>query len=150
MGQGTESCQGYEWDYDAYEEGLENGEWTTKGGGTIHVSQMSLQHLRNSLRLVVRNKHEATFTDQEEKWEAWIDILESEIEKREATPAIPKAPKTAPKPIRGKKVAMICHCGVEYIAREADLKRKQGLSCSKSCASTRREYGRPEAKRKQS
>lgn len=42
---------------------------------------------------------------------------------------------------------MICHCGVEYDAREADLKRGWGYSCSKSCAAKRRDFGAPKAKR---
>ncbi len=44
-------------------------------------------------------------------------------------------------------VQMICHCGAEYSAREADLKRGWGYSCGKSCAAIRRDFGRPKAKR---
>lgn len=44
-------------------------------------------------------------------------------------------------------VQMICHCGEEYSAREADLKRGWGYSCSKSCAALRRDFGKPKAKR---
>lgn len=148
MGQGTESCQGYEVDYDPYDELMVDGEWTTRGGGTIHVSKMSLRHLRNARQLCVRNKHEASFTDQEEKWQAWIELFDAEIDKRDSAPSVPKAPKTPPKPVRGTKVALICHCGQEYNARQADIKRGQGLSCSKRCAAIRREYGRPPATRK--
>ena len=42
---------------------------------------------------------------------------------------------------------MLCHCGKEYDAREADLKRGWGYSCSKSCAAKRRDFGYPKAKR---
>lgn len=148
MGQGTESCQGYDMDYDPYDEGLEVGEWTTKGGGSIRVSDMTLRHLRNARQLAIRNKREANFTDQAEKWEGWVDIFDREIAARErVAPSLPKLTK-APKPVRGTKVTMICHCGQEYEARLADVKRGQGLSCSKSCAAIRREYGRPPAKRK--
>lgn len=37
------------------------------------------------------------------------------------------------------KIQMTCVCGKEYQAREADLKRGWGKSCSKSCASKKRE-----------
>ena len=40
---------------------------------------------------------------------------------------------------------MKCHCGNLYEARTADLKRGWALSCSKSCAATRRSYGKPKA-----
>ena len=45
------------------------------------------------------------------------------------------------------KVELICHCGERYFAREADLKRGWGKSCSKSCAATKRDFGRPNPKR---
>jgi hypothetical protein len=44
-------------------------------------------------------------------------------------------------------VQMLCHCGEEYTAREADLKRGWGYSCGKSCAAKRRDFGKPKAKR---
>jgi hypothetical protein len=44
-------------------------------------------------------------------------------------------------------IKMLCHCGEEYFAREADLKRGWGYSCSKSCAAKRRDFGLPKAKR---
>lgn len=45
------------------------------------------------------------------------------------------------------KIELKCHCGEHYFAREADIKRGWGLSCSKSCAAIRRDYGRPKATR---
>lgn len=42
---------------------------------------------------------------------------------------------------------MVCHCGKEYNAREADLKRGWGYSCSKTCAANRRDFGAPKARR---
>lgn len=45
------------------------------------------------------------------------------------------------------KVDMICYCGEEYQAREADLRRGWGFSCGKSCAAKRRDFGLPKAKR---
>lgn len=44
------------------------------------------------------------------------------------------------------KVKLKCFCGGSYEAREADIKRGWGKTCSKSCASIKREYGRPNAK----
>lgn len=44
-------------------------------------------------------------------------------------------------------VELICWCGKQYTAREADIKRGWGLSCSKSHAAIRRDYGRPKATR---
>ncbi|MGL5488839.1 MAG: hypothetical protein ACRDC6_21500 [Shewanella sp.] len=46
---------------------------------------------------------------------------------------------------RGAKIEMQCHCGEKYMARVADLNRGWARSCSKRCASIRREYGRDEA-----
>lgn len=44
------------------------------------------------------------------------------------------------------KINLICHCGKSYTARQADLDRGWGLSCSKSCAATKRGFGRPKAR----
>lgn len=44
-------------------------------------------------------------------------------------------------------VLMECHCGDIYIARQGDLDRGWGLSCSKRCAAIRRDFGRKAAKR---
>jgi hypothetical protein len=44
-------------------------------------------------------------------------------------------------------IAMECHCGNQYFAKAADLKRGWGLSCSKHCAAVRRDFGKPAAKR---
>lgn len=43
----------------------------------------------------------------------------------------------------GKTVELICHCGCKYTARVADINRGWGMSCSKSCAAVKREFGRP-------
>jgi hypothetical protein len=40
---------------------------------------------------------------------------------------------------------MKCHCGNLYEARAGDLQRGWALSCSKSCAATRRAYRKPKA-----
>lgn len=44
-------------------------------------------------------------------------------------------------------IELICWCGCHYYAREVDLRRGWGKSCSKSCAATKRDYGRPNPKR---
>lgn len=147
MGQGTESCQGYEWDFDEYEDCGNDGYWTQRDGKRIRIEEMSLSHLRNA-RQICRNLSEtANFTSDAEKWNEWVQVFDAAIA-RCPTP-VHKAP-SAPKPVRGKKVTMICHCKQEYQARAADLKRGNGFSCSKRCAAIRREFGRPPAKRKES
>lgn len=47
---------------------------------------------------------------------------------------------------RGKTIQLKCCCGNVYRSRVADLNRGWGKSCSKRCASIKREYGRPDAK----
>lgn len=146
MGQGSDSCGGYEVDFDPYEEGMAEGVWTTKSGEEIHISQMTISHLRGARRVAYRAQMSANFTNTAEMWEHWVEMLDDEISRRpqDSLKAI-----TAPKaPPRGKMAVMICHCKREYKAREADLKRGSGFSCSKSCAAIRREYGRPKATRK--
>lgn len=148
MGQGTDSCGGYEAEYDPYEEGLEKGEWTTRSGGSISVEKMSPRHLRNAINVCKNLAACATFTDQEDKWNAWVEVLENELERRpQSAPKTVKATAPKQKP-RGTTVQMICFCGNEYSARKADLDRGWALTCSKSCAAIRREFGRPAAKRK--
>lgn len=49
--------------------------------------------------------------------------------------------------MRGKTLEMICWYGEHYSAREADIKRGWGMSCCKSHAAIRRDFGRPCAKR---
>lgn len=149
MGQGTESCGGYDMDYDPYddERHVGSGVWTQRDGSTIRVSDMSIRHLNNTLRMVRNLARSATFSSEEEKWDSWVEIFEEEIARRAPT-VRPKIKSAAPCVQRGSKVTMICHCGAEYEARTADIKRGWGLSCSKRCASIRRDFGRPAARRK--
>lgn len=146
MGQGTESCGGYEVHYDEYEEGLAEGVWTERNGNTIHVSEMTSQHLRNTLRLVNKLYQTSTFESEADKWHDWIEVIENELARR----PVPSVKKIVIKrehiPVRGAKTKMKCHCGSEYEARNADLKRGYGYSCSKRCSAIRRDYGRPAAK----
>jgi hypothetical protein len=153
MGQGTESCGGYDCEYDEYEEGLLRGVWTQRKGGEIHVSKMKEGHLRAALRMVEGLALSATFSSEQDKWQAWAGLFEDELSRRSRSvssekSAVLAAPVKAKAPVRGAKVWMICHCGKEYQARTADLKRGYGFSCNKSCAAVRREFGRPAAKRK--
>jgi hypothetical protein len=41
--------------------------------------------------------------------------------------------------MRGATVSLMCRCGERYVARQADLDRGWGKSCSKRCAARRRE-----------
>lgn len=43
-------------------------------------------------------------------------------------------------------VALLCFCGMPYVARVADIKRGWAKTCSKSCAAVKREYKRPNAR----
>lgn len=146
MGQGTESCQGYEVDFDEYEECGVDGYWIQRNGSRIKIEDMTVAHMRNCQRICRDLAACATFTSDEDKWNEWVQVFDNEIARR---PSAPFKAVTAPKaPQRGKMVKMVCHCKTEYDAREAELKRGNGYSCSKRCAAIRREFGRPKATRK--
>lgn len=94
-----------------------------------------------------------------EALEAWSDegefadpVWQGEMEarrhraRRNARPATKRSRKPARPYGKPTMVRMLCHCGTEYEARKVDLLRGWGLSCSKSCAAIRRDYGRPAAK----
>lgn len=158
MGQGTESCGGYEEEYDPYYEELRSSDprWTTRDGESVPVSKMTTKHLHGARQVALRASSRASFTSDSDTFDGWVELFDREIARRgvvvgrvAAMPIAQAAPK-APAPLRGVKVWMVCHCGVEYQAREADLERGWGLSCSKRCAAIRREFGRPAAKRKKS
>ena len=156
MGQGTESCGGYECYYDEYEDGLTEGLWTQRDGSTIKVSKMTVKHLNGARQVCARAAYASSFYDEREKWESWVDIFENELQRRgepfyhdddyggDRKPAKYTSPE-AVKKTRGCKVEMICHCGRHYEARQADLNRGYGLSCSKSCSGKRRELRLPAA-----
>jgi hypothetical protein len=150
MGQGTESCGGYDVEYDEYEE-CQDGYWIQRDGSRIAISAMSLSHLINTKRICSRLAATASFSSDSEKWSERVEAFDSEIatrqQKQKSCPKAIKAEKSNP---RGVIVEMICHCGFGYQARSADIKRGWGLSCGKRCAAIRREYGRPAAKRKDS
>ena len=149
MGQGTDSCGGYEHDYNPYEDGLILGDWTQRDGSKINVSKMSVRHLKNSKRIAEQAVYEACFECDKEMWQDWVDVFDKEIwDRGKIKKDKPKNTKSKPTTTRGSKVIMICHCGNEYEARTADINRGWGLSCSKRCASIRREFGRPAAKPK--
>lgn len=142
MGQGTDSCGGWDVDYDPYEEGLASGRWTTRDGGEVHVSKMTLSHLRGARAVAERAKRRVSFTADAEKWSDWIDVFDREIHSRERE-AIDKPQATKPRgrTPQGTTKTMVCHCGATYEARTADLKRGWAYSCSKSCAAARRTHG---------
>lgn len=147
MGQGTESCGGYEVDYDEYDE-VEDGYWIQRNGSRIKISDMAVSHLRNTRRICSDLARSANFTSDADKWTEWVELFDREIASRPTIPAVLKAVKAPKTPPRGTMVVMICHCKQEYKAREADLKRGYGYSCGKRCAAIRREFGRPKATRK--
>lgn len=151
MGQGTDSCGGWESEFDPYdEENLSFGVWTSQEG-QIHVSKMGLNHLKNARRRCEMLAATASFTSEQWKWEDWVKTFDEEINRRETSqPSVHRPAKKErcepAQPARGKKIKMVCFCGVTFDARLADLKRGWALTCSKRCAAIRREFGRPAAK----
>lgn len=136
MGYGLEE----QLEYDPFEEGLLDGTWPAKDGD-INVSDMSLRHLYNATEVCRKSRHIASFSCEAEKWQDWIDIFTNEILRRpEPTKKVNKKTHSHG---RGTRTIMKCHCGKEYSARYADLKRGWGKSCGKRCAAIRREFGRP-------
>jgi len=155
MGQGTESCGGYEMDYDPYYEELRgNSEpcWTMNNGSSIPISRMTKKHLRGAIRVAEKASLRQSFSCDSETFDEWVDILSGELDARNADDKKPSIQKSTIDNIkskfepRGVKQQMKCHCGSTYLARKTDLKRGWAKSCSKSCASIRREYGRPAAR----
>lgn len=174
MGQGAESCGGYDVEYDALAD-APDGVWIQANGVGIRITQMALSHLQNARRFAERKAETATFTDDADRWRVWVDLFDEEIilrraEQRAAKTAVvlssavlagqahtttsvarsggllPAATRSQTV-ARGAKVTMVCHCGQRYEARTADVKRGWGLSCSKRCAAIRRDFGRPAARR---
>lgn len=145
MGQGTESCGGYEVEYNPYEDGLADGVWTQSNGAPIKISNMSLRHLKNA-RIVATNMRDSmTFSCDDDMWQGWVDAFDSEIFFRERqTKQKSKISGKLIKPTRGSKLYLVCHCGKNYHARVADLKRGWGKSCCKRCAAIKRDFGRPD------
>ena len=147
MGQGTDSCGGDGYDYyddeeDEYSDALASGCWKQRDGKLIEVSSMSISHLQNAKRTAALAKNRANSTSEQASWQEWIETFDNAIHKKRPEPAPVKAES---KPARGAKVKMVCNCGHYYEARQADVSRGWGLSCSKSCASVRREFKRPAA-----
>ena len=170
MGQGTESCGGYELDYDEYDFESSNGYkvWTSKDGGRHVVDKMSNPHIENTIRLCKKLMVTSTFSCDSDKWSDWIDVLEEVLEYRrikgiyisrkdagEKIKACKRKKRKASKSTMNylktlsdgcNKVEMQCQCGEKYTAKVADLKRGWAQSCSKRCASIKREHGRSNAK----
>ncbi|QHZ59840.1 hypothetical protein HWD03_gp080 [Alteromonas phage vB_AmeM_PT11-V22] len=144
MGQGAEDAGGYEMTYDPAYEGLTRS--VPHWNDSIPVSQMSVPHLKNALRVARMHSGSSTFECDDDKWGEWVHILDKELNSRATKrKEIAETKRQNKKPVRGKKQKMKCACGFVYEARVADLKRGYGKSCSKRCASIRREFGRPAA-----
>lgn len=158
----AEGMGAYEPEYDPYDDELGSGQWIQESGSRIDINKMSDSHIKNCIRLCQRKAMSASCTYDEGVWESWIEDFESELNhrrmngisiKRKSQPSNTPRKKRKPakcikaqlKTITTSTVNMLCHCGGEYVARVADLKRGWATSCSKRCASIKREYGRPDA-----
>ena len=153
MGQGTESCGGYDLDYDEYTDGLIDGFWTQSNGVKIKPRDMSMSHLEAARLVAIRSRGMSSFSCDREKWDDWVSIFYDEISYRKFKSetidteinarSVDKGKQNV---ARGVKIKMQCHCGDIYFARKADIDRGWGFSCSKRCAAIRREFGKPKAK----
>lgn len=130
-------------EYDPYDHDESEGYtvWTGKNGETYKLSEMSTRHIQNALNLCERYGSMCTFSDEQEKWNDWVDAFEQLLHERKKQKHVIIADT---KPQRGKTKTMICWCGKEYQARIADLNRGWAKSCSKRCAAIKRDYGRPD------
>ena len=165
MGQGAESVPfGYDVEFNPYfdDEKLGFGIWTQSSGVEISVSKMPDSHIKNCIRIVNRERICSTCESDMEKWGVWLDIFNDELFERKKTGKHirhkfegerkkRKPSKTIKQVLKNlspcvKSLEMVCHCGVNYKARVADLKRGWALSCSKSCAATRKTYNKQPAK----
>ena len=148
MGQGTESCGGYEVEYDPHGYDESNGYTVWAGNkGDYKVSSMKKSHIKNCIRLCESKSLSESFSCDSEKWQDWVEVFKAELLNRDkSTPITRAADSKATQKPRGQKKSMRCHCGQVYDARVADLKRGWALSCSKSCAAIRKKYKKPKAK----
>ena len=160
MGQGTESCGGYEIEFDPYDEVESDGFRVWHGRcGSIEVCKMEDGHIENAIRTCKKLADRETFDFDREKWLGWIDNFEDELShraetdgriprKKQQSRATKRKNRTPPKKLiiqSGTHQKMKCYCGRVYTAKTADLKRGWGLSCCKRCAAIRRKYGSPAA-----
>lgn len=167
MGQGTDSCGGWELEYDPYDSTESEGFriWNGKDGD-YYVDTMSNPHIENAIKLCEKLSACATFSCESEKWDTWVDVFYQELSDRSSKgiylERLEKKIKNSPAKSRkgdGKRLIksiknykfesssqkMKCHCGEVYTAKVADLKRGWALSCSKSCAALRRDFGKQPA-----
>lgn len=148
MGQGSDSCGGYDYDaeYDYLEDCQDRGVWPQKVGGPIPIGEMTDSHLKNAIAHVEKLALTSTFECNRQMWEAWADMFAQEIANRRLNrKSHINSQQKKPSVVRGITQIMRCHCGEQYSARMADIKRGWGLSCSKRCAAIRRDFGRPAA-----
>ena len=162
MGEEAEALGFYELgDYNPYEYEESKGftVWTQRDSTEILVSQMSNRHIQNAIRICKVQSECATFSCDSDLWNDWIDVFNTVLSERARkgtfVPAINTQTQQKNKPKKSKKnpflnmtftsssVTLKCHCGRNYEARVADLKRGWAFSCSKRCAAIKRDYGRP-------
>lgn len=115
MGQGTDSCGGYEVDFNPYEDGLCSGLWTEKSGREILIKDMTERHLKGAIKVCENASVRASFSCDSDLWGSWAELLGHELSAR-PTKVIDVVKKKgiglASKP-RGAMVNLKCHCGNE-------------------------------------
>ena len=55
---------------------LESGEWSTRDGELIKIENMDIQHIRNCIRMLNRNRA------NDELAQLWIEKFEAELDRR--------------------------------------------------------------------
>jgi hypothetical protein len=140
MGQGTESAGGYDAEYSWVHE-------SELWGDRYKISDMTVFHLKNAIKSAKSQAQCASFSCDADAFMEWVDTLTEELNSRPVQAAFYNDP-SKKKAVRGSAVELICHCGKDYEARTADLKRGYGLSCCKSCSATRRTFKKAPAKLK--
>lgn len=129
MGQGSDSAGGDDFDYefDQASHDLKIKIWTKQNGDKIQLKDMTLSELNDAKFFATKQSFECLNDDIADHYINWFNILSFEVESRTAN-------SQEKKEARGKKTKMTCSCGKIYFARDSDLKRGWGKSCSKSCA----------------
>lgn len=138
MGQGSDSVGGDDYDLShtiAYEQ-IQAGIWINQRGEEVKLADMTEQELLSALNIAnQRAFSHINDIDSEihDIFHSWFENISRELSYR-STKKLNAASNKVLNSARGNKTQMTCSCGEIYFARNSDLKRGWGKSCSKSCA----------------